>query len=452
MRSSASCEPLDVAARLRHLLAAQAQQAVVGPHLGERAARRARLRELVLVVGEDQVAPAAVHGELAPQELLGHGRALDVPAGPALPPRRGPRDVLVGLLRLPEREVERIALVLARLDAAARLELVGPLAGELAVAGQLAHREVDVAARPRRRGRAAIELADQRDDLGDRLGRQRLVVGPAQAEPVGVGDVVRRSSPAASSADDMPALAGGDDDLVVDVGDVLDQSARAGPPLEVARISIEHDKRSRVADVDAAVDRRSRRRRSRCARRRPGTTSRSSPVSESRSFITPIPSRGGHTFSPADRLGARQRHEHRPELGPARPAGERRAAPAAAASRGAAARPPARAPGLVQPVGVAAPHLGELGQRLRARAARARLPPGRRPRPGCARRAAPAPSPRTVSRGVPGGQPRQRPAGELVGGSAEMNPAESDRSRPDRAAPRRARCARVEPLDQLRQR
>ena len=56
------------------------------------------------------------------------------------------------------------------------------------VAVEAAHREVDVAA-----GLVGVpardQLLDQRDDLGHRLGRQRLAVGPAQAQQLGVGDV-----------------------------------------------------------------------------------------------------------------------------------------------------------------------------------------------------------------------------------------------------------------------
>ena len=57
----------------------------------ELVAERARLRELVLVVREDEVEPAAVDLEHRPEQLLRHRRALDVPARPAAPPRRVPR-------------------------------------------------------------------------------------------------------------------------------------------------------------------------------------------------------------------------------------------------------------------------------------------------------------------------------------------------------------------------
>ena len=83
----------------------------------------------------------------------------------------------------------------------ALIHLVGVPVGELAVAVEAPHPEVDVAVRL-----VGVPLLDQRldqgDDLGDRLRRQRLGVRAAQPEGVGVGDVggchlVPRSRPTA---------------------------------------------------------------------------------------------------------------------------------------------------------------------------------------------------------------------------------------------------------------
>ena len=70
---------------------------------------RLGLGRLALVVGEDQVGPAAVQVDGGAQLAHGQGRALDVPAGPARAPQRVPRR-LVGRRRLPQDEVERVAL------------------------------------------------------------------------------------------------------------------------------------------------------------------------------------------------------------------------------------------------------------------------------------------------------------------------------------------------------
>src|SRR6185295_10973051 len=109
------------------------QHPVVHPHAREALAGRLGLRALVLVVREDQVEAAAVDVEILAELRARHRRALDVPARPPAAPGRIPRGVLVRLVRLPEREVERRPLALAGLDARARDELVRALAGELAV-------------------------------------------------------------------------------------------------------------------------------------------------------------------------------------------------------------------------------------------------------------------------------------------------------------------------------
>ena len=102
------------------------------------------------------------------------------PGSPGAVPRR-----LAGLGALPQGEVERITLVLPHLDARAVAHLVGLLLRELAVCGVAAHVEVDVGARLI--GVATIDqLADQIDDLLDVLGGERLHVGTAETQPVGV--------------------------------------------------------------------------------------------------------------------------------------------------------------------------------------------------------------------------------------------------------------------------
>jgi hypothetical protein len=73
-----------VAQRLRHLLGAHVDEAVVDPVAREGAAgHRLGLRDLALVVRKDQILPPAVDVEGLPEVLHRHGGALDVPAGPA---------------------------------------------------------------------------------------------------------------------------------------------------------------------------------------------------------------------------------------------------------------------------------------------------------------------------------------------------------------------------------
>ena len=208
----------EVAERLRHLgVADRAEHPVVRPDRRERMPERARLRDLVLVVREHEVEAAAVDLERRPVDLLGHHRALDVPARPAAPPRRVPPRVLGrGLVRLPESEVARVALERARL--LALLDLVGLLPREPAVLREALDAEVDVAAAlvgiP-----ARDQLFDERDDLRHRVGRLRQVVGHAEAEVAGVLEI-----PLGRVGGELRARAGrGVVDLVVDVRDVVDE-------------------------------------------------------------------------------------------------------------------------------------------------------------------------------------------------------------------------------------
>ena len=189
--------------------------------------------------------------EVEPEQLLRHRRALDVPAGPALPPGTRPGGVLAGLASLPEREVERRLLELGDSRLLALVHGIGIAVGEPAVSGEAADAEIDVAARLV--CMAGIDqIPDQAHDRSDRLGCPRLVVGPAEAEGVGVGDVAGDHLLRVVGRGDA-GLARGRVDLVVDVGDVDDEGRRVALVLEEAAQQREDDVRSPVADVDRPV-------------------------------------------------------------------------------------------------------------------------------------------------------------------------------------------------------
>ena len=138
-------DPERVAQRLGHLLRREIHEAVVGPAAHEGLPRGAfGLGDLVLVVRKDQVLAPAVEVKGLAQVLHSHDGALDVPARPAGAPRGWPRG-LAGLGRLPQREVERVALALVDIHPRSRLELVEILARELSIRREAAHLEVHVA-------------------------------------------------------------------------------------------------------------------------------------------------------------------------------------------------------------------------------------------------------------------------------------------------------------------
>jgi hypothetical protein len=106
------------------------------------------LRDLVLVVRELQVLPAAVDVEALAQQRAAHGRAFDVPAGAAgaVGAAHLASSGSSGLAAFHKHEVQRVLLVVAHGHALAGAQVVERLARQLAVAVELAHREVDVAA------------------------------------------------------------------------------------------------------------------------------------------------------------------------------------------------------------------------------------------------------------------------------------------------------------------
>ena len=243
----------EVAERLRHLLVVDAHERVMHPVTDERQPGGALgLRDLVLVMRENEVLAAAMEIERLAEVLDAHRRALEVPAGASRPPRAFP-ERLARLRRFPEREVEGVALALVDLDARAGLQLVELALRELAVAGKRADGEIDVAVR--RIGEPfRDQLADHRDHLRQMLRRARLDVGGDAAErrdvamkgpDVALGERLRRD----------PLLVRALDDLVLDVGDVADEAHPLSREAQVANEHVEHHHRARMADVAAVVDR-----------------------------------------------------------------------------------------------------------------------------------------------------------------------------------------------------
>src|SRR5262249_460831 len=226
---------------------------VVDPAAGERfPGRRLGLRDLALVVREDQVLAATVDVERRAEIFHRHRRALDVPAGTPFAPRSGPRR-LARLGRLPEREVARIALALVDLDTGPGEQLVEVLPGQTTVGRKSRDLEIDVTVDDV--GDAgADELLDEPDHLADVVGRLRLDVAAQDADgihvAVGLGDVAFRDV-AGAHAFGVGAL----DDSVVDVGEVLDE--RHAIPLvgEVPANDVEDDGAPRVPDVAEVVHR-----------------------------------------------------------------------------------------------------------------------------------------------------------------------------------------------------
>ncbi len=214
------------------------------------------LCDLVLVVREGQVGAAAVDVEGVAQQRATHGRAFDVPAGTAQAVGAVPAGAL-GLARLggfPQHEVERILLAAIDRHALAGLQLVERLARQLAVAGKLAHRVVDIAV-VRRVGQALVlELADDVQHLRHVVGGARVVRGAFDAQGVEVavhlGDHAVRQLPNGLAVLDRAA-----DDLVLDIGDIAHEGDPVSAALQPALRHVEGHGRTRMTDVAQVVHR-----------------------------------------------------------------------------------------------------------------------------------------------------------------------------------------------------
>ena len=206
------------------------------------------------MVREDQILAARVDVDRLAEVLVDHRGALDVPARTSGAPRRLPAR-LARLCALPDRKVHRIFLDLADADACARLQLIQRLVRQLAVFGELLGAEVDIAVVNRIR----IALVDQRlydvNNRIHRLGRTRMNGCRTDTQPLCVREVF------------LDIAVGDDvvghalfvclfDDLVVDVGEVLYELDLIAAVLKVAAQRVKDDKRTRIADVEVVVDRR----------------------------------------------------------------------------------------------------------------------------------------------------------------------------------------------------
>ena len=194
--------------------------------------------------------------ELLTQQGAAHGRALDVPTRATLTKRAGPLRLsrFIGLCGLPQHKVQRVVLASRHSHAFAGTQFVKRLARQLAVASELAHREIDIGVVSTVGQAPRLQPADHLQHLRHIGGRPGLVGGPLHAQGVQIlvhlADHVLGQFP-----DGDPSLQGTADDLVVNVGDVAyvghRQTASTQPPLH----DVEGQHHPGVPHVAQVVDR-----------------------------------------------------------------------------------------------------------------------------------------------------------------------------------------------------
>ena len=215
--------------------------------------RALALRNLVLVVRENEVEPAAMDVEGLAELGLAHRRAFDMPARPAAAPRAVPTG-LVGGRGFPEHKIAGVALIGRDLDPGAGDHLVAAAARELAVARPGGDREQHMPL-----GGIGVLRRNQPLDQGDHLrdvgGGAGLDIGRQGAERRHIGVKLGRGAPG-QRVDCLTGLARGGDDLVLDIGDVADIAdvIRAVSVAQHAIQQIEGNDRAAIADMRQVID------------------------------------------------------------------------------------------------------------------------------------------------------------------------------------------------------
>ena len=242
----------EIAEGFRHLAVIHIDKAVVHPVMREgRAVAAFALRNLILMVREDQILPATVDIDRFAEIAAHHGGALDVPARAALAPRGIPAR-LARLRGLPERKIHGFLFHFANVDARTRLQLLQRLVGKLAVLREFRGAKIHVALRF-----IGIALFDQSgddgDDLIDILRRLRVNGRLADIHPLGVHpellDIFLRHL-----GEGEALLIGAADDLIVDIRKILHKAHVVAAVFKIAAQHIEHAQRAGVADVDIVIN------------------------------------------------------------------------------------------------------------------------------------------------------------------------------------------------------
>ena len=125
---------------------------------------------------------------------------------------------------------------------------------ELAIVRVAGDVEVDIAVG--RVGKPPVNQSlDHGDDVADVLRGPRHVVDAGDVEPLEIADIVLRH-PVGQLFHGRVLLAGLDDQLVVDISDIDNESHRVTEVGQVALDGVEDDRSDHVADVARFVDRR----------------------------------------------------------------------------------------------------------------------------------------------------------------------------------------------------
>ena len=244
----------EVVQGLAHLFRIDGDEAVVEPVFdhGFLAGEGFGLGDFVFMVREDEVAAAAVEIEGIAEVFIAHSRTFDVPARTAFAPRAVPRR-FARFSPFPESEVHGIVFAVVDFDAGAGHHVVEAAAAQFAVVVKFFDAVIDVVVDDI--GIAFVdEGLDHVDDFIHVFRNAGIFVGPADMELVHNFEV--RCDIAVGNGIPRDAFAvGGVDDLVVDVGEVLDVRDFIAQVFQIAFDDVPCDERTGIAHVGMIVRR-----------------------------------------------------------------------------------------------------------------------------------------------------------------------------------------------------
>ena len=251
----------EIAQRLGHLFVVHTHKTVVHPDAGQGLVIGAfGLRDFIFMVRKLQISTAAVNIKRFAEQLAGHGRALDMPAGTTRPVGTVP----FGIVRLgrfgalPEHEVQRVVFAVKHIDALSGAQLVQRFARQLAVACKFAHGVIDVALAASSLRLISQSFLLQRTDQGQHLrhelGGTRLVGGALNAQRVGVL-VQGHDHAVRQGANGLAVFNRTADDLVVDIGDVAHIGDLQATGFEPALHHVKRHHRPGMAQMAEVINR-----------------------------------------------------------------------------------------------------------------------------------------------------------------------------------------------------
>ena len=237
---------------LAHLFRIDSDEAVVEPVFdhGLLAGERFGLSDFVFMVREDEVAATAVEVESIAEVLIAHSRAFDVPARTAFTPRAIPRR-FARFSPFPESEVHGIVFAVVDFDAGAGHHVVEAAAAQFAIVGELFDAVIDVVVDD-----VGIALVDKSlnhvDDFIHVFRNAGILISPADVELV--HDVeVRRNIAVGNSIPRDAFAVGSVDDLVVDVGEVLNVRDFIAQVFQITLDDVPCDEGTGIAHVGMVI-------------------------------------------------------------------------------------------------------------------------------------------------------------------------------------------------------